>query len=244
MTVFERLASIAAKFQPRDRPADLLARGSPTEATLYLYEAITPPDFGGISARDVVAALAEANGVKTLHVRINSVGGSVMEGKAIYQQLKEFLARKVVHVDGLAASIASVVAMTGDEIISSAESTWFIHGAQAFTMGGEREHREMADLLAKESANLLAIYQRRTRQPEADLKAWMDAETFMNAEEAKARGFTDRIEGESPTAASRKVAALSAETKFRIAQATAAATRIARDRASPAAIPGQPGNPQ
>jgi ATP-dependent Clp protease protease subunit len=91
------------------------------EATLYLYDAIAAEGAPGISAKAFAAALVEARDARTLHVRINSVGGSVFEAKAMYRLLRESKAHKVVHVDGLAASAATFIAMAGDEIVTAPE---------------------------------------------------------------------------------------------------------------------------
>jgi ATP-dependent Clp protease, protease subunit len=245
MTTFEKLAAIAAKCS-QPRPDTLVARKSESEATLYVYDAITPEGLGGVSAKQIVAALAEARGVKTLHLRINSVGGHVYEAKAIYNALREFPGRKVAHVDGLAASAATFIAMAADHIVTEPEATWMIHNAQGMTMGDGNAHRSTADLLDMESANIRAIYAKRTGQDEADLKAWMDAETFMTPAEAKARGFTDSIDGESEqpkrvTASApgtAKVVAAAADTQRRIATLRIS---VLRSNASVGKRPGQPG---
>lgn len=207
MTIFERLASIAAKYAavsvPKATPTEgygSIVNRKGDEATLYLYDAVTPPGWGGISAADFVKALDGIKDAKTLHLRINSPGGAVYEAKAIYQALKEFPGQKVAHVDGLAASAATFIAMAADKIITAPEATWFVHNAQGFAMGDAGAMRDTADLLDMESENIRSIYQKRTGQKEADLRAWMDAETFMTAEEAKARGFTNEIAGEADEA--------------------------------------------
>jgi ATP-dependent Clp protease protease subunit len=205
MTNIEQLAQIAAKFAPTlneqratvsGDAASIVARKG-DDATVYLYDAITPAYMGGLSAKSFVDALSkEAKGAKTLNVRINSPGGVIHEAKAIYTALKAFPGRKVVHVDGLAASAATFIAMAGDEIRTAPEATWFIHGAQGMTMGDANAHREIADVLDMESANIAAIYAKRTGQKVEDLRKMMDDETFMTAAEAKAKGFTDAIDGE------------------------------------------------
>jgi ATP-dependent protease ClpP protease subunit len=216
MTIFERLAAIAAK-APVEKPETIVNRKG-DEATLYLYDAVTPPGWGGISAADFAKALDGIKDAKTLHLRINSPGGAVYEAKAIYQALKEFPGHKVAHVDGLAASAASFIAMAADRIVTAPEATWFVHNAQGVAMGDAASMRDTADLLDMESDNLRAIYQKRTGQAEADLRGWMDAETFMTAAEAKARGFTDEIQGEEDAAPAMaaempRIAIVAAETR-------------------------------
>jgi ATP-dependent Clp protease protease subunit len=223
MTIFERLSEIAAK-APVAKPTTIVARKG-DEATLWIYDAISPPGFGGVTARDVVDALAEADGAKTINIRINSPGGAVYDAKAIYAALMRHPAHKVAHIDGLAASAATFIAMAADKIITAPEATWFVHNAQGVAMGDAAVMRETAELLDMESDNIRAIYAKRTGQSDADLRAWMDAETFMNAAEAKVRGFTDEIAGEDEeedkrhkiAAAVPRLVSLAAETRSRIA---------------------------
>ena len=225
MTIFEKLASIAAKHAPAERFEGIVNRKG-AEATLYLYEEITPEGMGGISAKQFAAAMKDAEGAKTLHLRINSIGGTIYEAKAIYQALKDFPGKKVAHVDGLAASAASFIAMACDEIITAPDATWFVHGAQGVTMGSARAHRHIADILDMESANIANIYARRTGQPLDVLNKLMDDNTFMTAQEAKGYGFTDSIAGEeAPSskvkneAPAQKITSLAAETQRRITEA-------------------------
>lgn len=248
-TIAEKLASIHAGYglQPEAKKAETAAE----EATLYIYDAITPDGWGGVSAKSVVAALTAAKDAKTLHIRINSPGGSAFEAMAICQQLRECKARKVVHVDGLAASAASFIAMMGDEIITTSAAMWFIHGAQGMTMGSAADHRETADLLDKVSDSIADIYAKRTGRTVSEVRAWMDADTFMTAKEAKARGFADSIDGddekEEPTASTpavRKIVALSQDLALRFAAAVVEARRDSREAASGSTTPGQPGNKQ
>jgi ATP-dependent Clp protease protease subunit len=166
------------------------------DATIYIYDAIMPRGLGGISDKDVVAALRDAQGAKVLHVRINSPGGEVQASKAVYNAILGFSGQKVAHIDGLAASAASFIAMAADKIITAPEATWFIHNAQGVAMGDASAMRKAADYAERESTNIRSIYHKRTGQPEADLQAWMDAQTFMDAKEALARHFTDEIAGE------------------------------------------------
>lgn len=260
MTIFEKLSAIAAKHAPAERPESIVNRKG-DEATLYLYDVITPAGFGGLSASDFVKALDAAKGAKTLRLRINSPGGAVYEAKAIYQSLREFPGNKIAHVDGLAASAASFIAMAADKIVTAPEATWFIHNAQGFAMGDANAMRDMADLMDMESDNLRAIYQKRTGQKDEDLRAWMDAETFMTAAEAKARGFTDEIQGEEDEKRPMKMeadlpplVAVAAETNRRVTdpdtirrlkelrevRALALRRQQERSRAS-AGVTGQPG---
>ena len=165
-----------------------------TTAEVYLYDAIGADMWGaGISAKDFALALKDAAGCDHLKVRINSPGGDVFDGVAIYNLIRNFKGKKTVCIDGLAASAASMVAMAGDQIEIAANATMMIHEAWGMAVGTASDMRETADLLDKVTKdNVLATY-KRTGQTDAQLAAWMEAETWMNAEECVQRGFADSI---------------------------------------------------
>lgn len=223
-------------------------------ADLFIYDVIGE-DFwtgGGVTPKGIAAALEEVKGVKTLNVFINSPGGSIFDGKAIYNQLVRFDAQKVVTVDGIAASAASFIAMAGDKIITAQGATWMIHNGIGGAYGFAKDLRAVADVLDLESENIVGIYAKRTKQSPADLHAWMDAETWMDAATAKARGFSDETaedEAEKPAAAQaangeNRLAAAIEQTR-KVAASLAAMTRDLKLRqcqraASPRAGPASP----
>jgi len=146
-----------------------------------------------ITAADVAAEMKRIGAVDELHVRINSYGGDVFEGLAIYQRLAEQKARVIVHVDGIAASIASIMALAGAEILIARHGFIVIHDAWTIAAGNAREHREVADRLEAASAQLAGIYVRRTGRDMGSVRAWMDEEKEFDAEEAVKAGFATRI---------------------------------------------------
>ena len=154
-----------------------------------------------------VQALAEIGEVDTLDIRINSPGGDVFAGQAIYSILSRHPARKVVTVDGLAASAASLVAMVGDEVVMPSNAMMMIHSPFGIAAGTADEHRKMAEALDKAREAMIAVYQGKTDQSRGYLIKMMDAETWLTAKEAKALGFADRVE-------SRRVAAMMATDKL------------------------------
>jgi ATP-dependent protease ClpP protease subunit len=168
---------------------------------LYLYEGIgkDPWTGEGISPQDVLAALAEAKDADSLDIHLNSPGGLVFDGIAIFNAIKSFPGKKTVYVDGIAASIASVIALAGDRVVMNEGSMFMVHdpagGIIAF--GGaddiEDEARKTVAALRKVRENLLDLYQSATGQPLSEISAWMTAETWMTAAEAKGRGFADEI---------------------------------------------------
>ena len=197
---------------------------------LYIYEAIGFDCFaegGGVTAQKVQAALDEMKGIKTLNIFVNSEGGDVFEAKAIYAQLERFKAEKVVHVDGLAASAATLIAMAGDRIITNPVATWMVHRPWSGAMGDEEDMERMRDLLRLEGATLAELYARQTGGTPEEMAALMAAETWMNATAALEKGFTDEIgsadeeqddEGEEQLAASKRspVALAAAVTQNRL----------------------------
>ena len=220
-------------------------RASPTEATLHLYGVIGSE----VAAQDVASALKDAAGVKVLRVFVDSPGGDLMAGKAIYNQLSRFAqtTEVVATVDGLAASAASFLIMAATRIVMAPESTMMVHEARAVAGGKASDLRALADVLESETANLVAIYARRTKRDPAEIAAMLAAETWMTAQEAVEAGFADEVlSEEKPKPRPR---AESAQTRFLAALAsqvnaaqTAELLRI-RNTASRGATPGQPGQP-
>jgi ATP-dependent Clp protease, protease subunit len=194
VTIAERLASIAARCT-RGRKLEGLVAKKGDEATVYLYAPITPEGWGGISAQAFVNALAEARDAKTLHIRVNCVGGAWFEAKAIHNALREFPGRKIAHIDGLAASAAPFIVMAADEVRSSPEATWFVHEAQGEAYGNAAAMRDAAEFLEKETANMIAVFAEGTGKTAEELAPILAKETFFNAEEALAFGWIDAIEG-------------------------------------------------
>jgi ATP-dependent Clp protease, protease subunit len=162
------------------------------EAEILIYEDVGGW-FGGVTAKEFHAELKALGPVETINVRINSYGGEVFEGLTIYRHLAEHGATKVVHVDGIAASIASVIAMAGDEIRVAEAGRMMIHDASGLSWGNAREMREMADRLESMSGSLTDIYAARTGLDRQTIRAWMEAETWFTAQEAKDKGLATAI---------------------------------------------------
>lgn len=194
MTIAERLASIAARCTRVHKLEGLVAKKD-DEATVYLYAPITPEGWGGISAQAFVNALAEARDAKTLHLRVNCVGGAYFEAKAIHNALREFPGRKVAHIDGLAASAAPYIVMAADEVRSSPEATWFVHEVQGEAYGNAAALRDAADHIEKETAHMIAIFAEGTGKTAEEIAPVLAKETFFTAQEALEFGFIDAIEG-------------------------------------------------
>lgn len=229
------------------KPGSLFARSAKENVgNLYIYSMIGSSWFEeGVTAESVRNALEALKGVKTLNVFINSEGGDVFEAKAIYTQLKRFGAEIVVHIDGIAASAATFIAMAGSKIITSPAATWMVHEAWTLAMGNAADFRDSADLLDMMNDDIATIYSKRTGRPVEEMRALMNVETWMNAQEALDAKFTDEVasfdEGDSsedPNAKSTlKVVAVAETTKQRVAAMTSdllqfRAKRAAADQAT------------
>lgn len=182
-------------FAPRAHAPQIRAAAEPE---LLLYDEIGP---WGIRAKDFVAEL-RAQTAPRLHVRINSPGGDVMDGVAIYNALRAHPADIVVHVDALAASIASLIAMAGRQVVMAANAMLMVHKAWGITIGNADQHRATADVLDKiDDRQLIQAYTARSGAAEETVRHWLTAETWFDAEEAVAARLADAVESESEESA-------------------------------------------
>jgi ATP-dependent Clp protease, protease subunit len=149
--------------------------------------------FGGVTAKDIRRTLQTNRTASSIVVSVNSRGGDVFDGLSIYEQLVDHPAKVTVRISSLAASIASVIAMAGDDIEIAGPGFVMIHSVSGSARGSSGFIRSIADMMDKAEQAIIDIYAGRTGQSKDDLAAWMKAETYMTAEEAKARGFVDRI---------------------------------------------------
>jgi len=147
----------------------------------------------GVSAKSVRARLKEAKNASTIKLRVNSRGGDVIDGFAIYNLLNEHPARVEADVDALAASMASVILMAADEIRIASNGFVMIHNPWGLALGESDEMRATADLLDKMRDQIAAAYMARTGIGRDEVLAMMDAETWMTPNEAKEKGFVDKV---------------------------------------------------
>jgi len=167
---------------------NMTAAEGETSAEISIYDAIGSFD---VNAKQFVDELKDIN-AEVINLRINSPGGSVIDGNAMFNALQRHPAKVITHIDGLAASMASVIAMAGDEVHMADNALLMIHNPWTFSMGDADELRADADLLDKMSASILSSYGR--SQYEVDeLKNLMDEETWFTAQEAFDAGFVDHI---------------------------------------------------
>lgn len=183
-----------------DAPSDVLSRWAETpmaaaedeDATITIYDVIGEDWFsgGGFTLKRASAAL-RAIGERDVTVNINSPGGDMFEGIAIYNLLAAHKGKVTVKVMGLAASAASIIAMAGDTISMGTGSFLMIHNAWGVVIGNKLDMRASADVFDSFDGALADIYQARTGVKRAEITRLMDAETFMTASDAIARGFAD-----------------------------------------------------
>lgn len=162
------------------------------DATLWLYDVIGADAWGGVDAARFVQDVATIS-APVIHLRINSPGGDVFDARAMSTALRAHPARIVAHIDGLAASAASYVALAADEVEISDGAFLMIHNAWGVVLGNRHDLLEMALTLEKIDASIAADYQRKSGQDPATVQRWMDAETWFTAQEALAVGLVDRV---------------------------------------------------
>ena len=186
-----------------DAPGDVLTRWaeSPQAAeadepnTISIYDVIGEDWWtgGGFTSARMAAALRNI-GKQDVVVNINSPGGDMFEGIAIYNLLREHPAKVTVNVMGLAASAASIIAMAGDQINMGLGTFLMIHNAWGVVIGNRHDMRDAADLFDGFDAALADIYEARTGMKRAEIERLMDLETFMGPSDAVSKGFADTVD--------------------------------------------------
>jgi ATP-dependent Clp protease protease subunit len=163
---------------------------SEAEATIYLYDTIDP--YFGVNAESFVKDL-NALKASTIHLRINSPGGDVFDARAIATAIDQHPSTIIAHVDGLAASAASYIAIAADRVEMAPGSFLMIHKAWTFAYGNAEDLTSTAALLDKIDTTLIADYAKKTGASQEKIGAWMAAETWFTSDEAVAEGFADTV---------------------------------------------------
>ncbi|MCH4540472.1 head maturation protease, ClpP-related [Ochrobactrum sp. A-1] len=186
-----------------DAPSDVLAKWAEhpfaaapdADSTISILDVIGEDYWSGtgVTAKRISAALRSI-GNKDITVRINSPGGDMFEGIAIYNLLRTHPAKVTVEVLGWAASAASIIAMAGDEIRMGFGSFMMIHNAWGMVIGNRHDMREAASLFDGFDAALADIYEARTGMARVEIERLMDAGTFMTAAQAVECGFADAVD--------------------------------------------------
>lgn len=159
-------------------------------ASISLYDEI---GTYGITARQFAEELSAVGRVSNIDLHIHSPGGDIQEGIAIYNLLKSHPAKKTVTIDGVACSMASVIAMVGDTVRIHENGLMMIHRPWGITGGDSSEMRSYADLLDKMEQILIPAYTAKTGKSAEEIAAMLEAETWMTGAECVEQGFADEL---------------------------------------------------
>lgn len=170
-------------------------RNASASAEILIYDEI---GLWGITAKHFADELATVT-AKELTVALNTPGGDVFDGLTIYNALARFSGTVHVRIDGLAASIGSLIAMAGKTITMQPGSLMMLHKPWAFTVGNADDLRNTAEVLDKAEESLVGIYAARTGRTADEVRDVLAADTWFNGEEAVAQGFaTEAIAAQEP----------------------------------------------
>lgn len=161
-------------------------------AEIFIFDEI---GFWGVTAKEFASQLKGIEKDRKISLRINSPGGSVFDGTAVYNMIADRRENVVAYIDGLAASMASVIAMAAGKVVMADNSMMMIHDPIGAAYGGSEDLRKMADVLDKIGGTISGAYEKKTGKTEADVKAAMAEETWFTAQEAKDWGLADEISG-------------------------------------------------
>lgn len=169
----------------------VVSKAAAESAEIWVYDFIGAGWMGGISADQFRKDLQTLGSVKNIDLHINSDGGDVFDAKAMYSLLVAHPAKVTVHIDGLAASAASFLAMAGDEIRMAEGAFMMIHNAWGVAIGSAVDMRQTADLLDSVTVSIADTYASRSGLSIDKIKGMMDAETWMNGKETVDNNFAD-----------------------------------------------------
>jgi ATP-dependent Clp protease, protease subunit len=148
----------------------------------------------GVTSEAFYSKLTAMRGVSTLAIGIDSNGGDVTTGMAITNMLRRHPAKKIVRIDGIAASMASVIAMVGDEVIMPSNAMMMIHNPYGGVTGEGEQIKSFGGALLAMRENIIGEYMKKTGLDAQEIGAMMDRETWLTAEQAVKLGFADKIE--------------------------------------------------
>lgn len=149
----------------------------------------------GVTAKRIAGALRQIGADADIEVIINSPGGDMFEGVAIYNLLREHKGHVTVKIIGVAASAASIIAMAGDTIQIGLPSFVMIHNGWIVAVGNRHELREAADWMEPFDAAMVDVYEARAQVSREEIQSMMDKETWMGGKTAIEKGFADDLLG-------------------------------------------------
>jgi ATP-dependent protease ClpP protease subunit len=168
------------------------AAADTADNVINIYDAIGYDYWtGGVTANSISAALSQMGSTTDVIVNINSPGGDVFEGLAIYNILRQHKGTVTVRVLGLAASAASYIALAGDRVEIARAGFFMIHNAWTYAAGNRNDFADIGNVLGEIDAVIAEIYAVRTGLDQTDLAAQMDAETWISGTKAVEQGFAD-----------------------------------------------------
>ena len=162
------------------------------EAKTITFRGFVGDYDNGISADDFRAVLAEHEG-QDVTIHLNSEGGSVTDGLSIFNAISQHDGEVTVHIDALAASIATVICCAADKVIMNSNAKFMIHRAWTVAMGNCVEFKKMANIMEMLDGDIADVYEGRTGIAKDELLSMMDEETWMTADEALASKFVDEV---------------------------------------------------
>lgn len=219
------------------RPRAAAKDGGKSAADIYVYGNIGDRwNEDGVVASDLVREIARLD-VDTIDLRINSYGGSVTDGIAIYNALKRHRAEVHVHIDGVAISMASYLAMAGDTVTIASNAQVMVHAPWGYAVGNAAELREQADILDRYARAMAGAYASKTGKPDDEILALLTdgKDHWYSADEAVAAGLADEVGEEVAVAAA--LAGSFDLSRFRGAAPAAAPTASLKPGAAGAATP-------
>lgn len=186
------------------------------KAEIWIYEFIGKDLWSddGVTAKQFQKDLAEIK-ASQIDLHINSPGGDVFDGNTIYNLIKQHPATVTTYIDGLAASIASVIALAGDKVYMAENALFMLHQPWGFTMGNIEDHEKMIEVLKQIEGSIAKTYIAKTGKEDSEIREMMRKETWLNADEAAEMGFVDEITDQMDMAACAKFVPIMAKMKFR-----------------------------
>jgi ATP-dependent Clp protease protease subunit len=174
---------------PKNKTWFRMEKKSPELAEVEIFGEID--DFWGVGPSTFKAALDKVKDAKSIKLLLNSPGGSVFDGLAIHSMLATYRDKLDIEVIGVAASIASIIALAGRKLTMSAGSFYMIHNPLTVMMGDAAELRKTADILDKMKVNFVEIYKAKSGKLDGAISDMMNEETWLTADEAVKEGFAD-----------------------------------------------------
>lgn len=164
--------------------------GDQGDADIYIYDEI---GFWGVTAKQFISDLNALGDITHINLHINSPGGEVFEGIAIFNAIRNHGAGITVYVDGVAASMASLIAMAGDTVIMPENAFMMIHKPWGISRGDAEKMRTYADRLDKLESVMVPVYAQKTGKTTDEIAVMLADETWMSGAECLAHGFADQV---------------------------------------------------